>query len=145
MTSNEFLSLEKKMLQVYEAFCTPVCKELDIPQTSFDLLLFLANNPKFNTARDVCEIRGIKKGIVSVTVDHLVQTGYLIRKNDSADRRIQRLFLTEKCDYIISRGRKAQEDFFKSLTAPFTDEELTLYRNLTEKLRTSMIQIEKEL
>ena len=38
-------------------------------------------------AKDVCEIRGIKKGIVSVTTERLVQSGYLIRKNDIHDRR----------------------------------------------------------
>lgn len=67
-------------MHVYESFCTPLCRKYQLNQSDLDLILFIANNPMYNTAKDVCEIRGIKKGIVSVTTERLVQSGYLIRK-----------------------------------------------------------------
>ena len=100
----ELLTANKKIMHVYESFCTPLCKKYQLNQSDLDLILFIANNPMYNTAKDVCEIRGIKKGIVSVTTERLVQSGYLIRKNDIHDRRIQRLCLTEKCQPIIADG-----------------------------------------
>ena len=93
----------------------------------------------------VCEIRGIKKGIVSVTTERLAQSGYLIRENDSHDRRIQRLRLTEKCQPIIADGREMQTHFFTSVTAGLTDTELKLYQELSEKIRNQVIKLEKEL
>lgn len=55
-----------------------------------------ANNPEYNTARDLCRLRGIKSGIVSVAVENLIEAGYLTRRVDVADRRIQRLEVTKK-------------------------------------------------
>ena len=31
----------------------PLCHELKLPQTAFDILMFLANNPEYKTARDI--------------------------------------------------------------------------------------------
>ena len=42
------------------------------PQTAFDILMFLANNPEYKTARDIVEIRKIKANLVSVNVDRCV-------------------------------------------------------------------------
>ena len=145
MFPSELLTANKKIMHVYESFCTPLCKKYQLNQSDLDLILFIANNPMYNTAKDVCEIRGIKKGIVSVTTERLVQSGYLIRKNDIHDRRIQRLCLTEKCQPIIADGREMQPHFFTSITAGLTDEELKLYQELSEKIRNQVIKLEKEL
>ena len=45
-------------MHVYESFCTPLCKKYQLNQSDLDLILFIANNPMYNTAKDVCEIRG---------------------------------------------------------------------------------------
>lgn len=79
---HDFLTFWKKFVHVYEAFCASACKKHQMNQSSYDLILFLSNNPTLNTAKDVCEIRGVKKGIVSVTIDRLVSEGYLLREND---------------------------------------------------------------
>ncbi|MFR7900113.1 MAG: MarR family winged helix-turn-helix transcriptional regulator [Ruminococcus sp.] len=95
-------------MKAYETFFEPVCKKFQLNQTSFDVLMFLANNPKYNTARDICEIRGIRTGIASVAVDFLVSNGYLLRQPDDIDRRIWRLLITEKSAPIIQEGRAVQ-------------------------------------
>ena len=63
MFPSELLTANKKIMHVYESFCTPLCKKYQLNQSDLDLILFIANNPMYNTAKDVCEIRGIKKGI----------------------------------------------------------------------------------
>ena len=82
MFPSELLTANKKIMHVYESFCTPLCRKYQLNQSDLDLILFIANNPMYNTAKDVCETRGIKKGIVSVTTERLAQSGYLIREND---------------------------------------------------------------
>lgn len=70
----------EKISRTYSDECRPLCHELKLPQTAFDILMFLANNPEYKTARDIVEIRKIKANLVSVNVDKLVNEGYLERK-----------------------------------------------------------------
>ena len=132
-------------MYLYESFCIPLCKKYQLNQSDLDMMLFLANNPSYNTARDVCEIRGMKKGIVSVTTERLVKQGYLIRENDSADRRIQRLYLTKLCQEIVTEGKQMQRHFLEAITSELTEEEMLLYQKISDKIRTQIIKLEKEL
>ena len=63
--------------QAYCIRCKSLCREFHMPQTAFDILMFLANNPGYNTAKDIVKLRGLKANLVSVNVDRLVQEGYL--------------------------------------------------------------------
>ncbi len=105
----------RKTALAYHAACKPLCQELGLPQTAFDILLFLANNPTYKTARDIVEIRHIKANLVSVNVDRLVQEGYLIRQAVAGDRRKTELICTEKAQPVIFRGQQLQEEFSERL------------------------------
>ena len=59
------------------------------------VLLFLANHPGNDTARDVVELRGLPKSQVSRAVDLLVSRGFLQRRPDETDRRVIHLAITE--------------------------------------------------
>ena len=87
------------------------------PQTALDILLFLANNPSLNTARDIVEVRKIKANLVSVNVDRLAQEGYLERRSVPGDRRKAYLVCTEKAQPIIRRGQEIQAEFQEQLFA----------------------------
>ena len=39
--------------EAYAAVLKPLCAELSMPQSALDILLFLANNPGYDTARDI--------------------------------------------------------------------------------------------
>lgn len=106
-----------KMLRAYTACCRSFCQELKLPQTAFDILLFLANNPSLNTARDIVEVRKIKANLVSVNVDRLAQEGYLERRSVPGDRRKAYLVCTEKAQPIIRRGQEIQAEFQEQLFA----------------------------
>lgn len=95
----------------YSAVCKPLCQKLKLPQTAFDILLFLANNPCYKTASDIVEVRKIKANLVSVNVDRLVQEGYLTRETVAGDRRKTQLICTEKAKPIIARGQALQNEF----------------------------------
>ncbi len=109
---NPTIEISFKTAQAYSAMCKPLCQELKLPQTAFDILMFLANNPDCTTARDIVEIRKIKANLVSVNVDRLVQEGYLERRAVAGDRRKTQLLCTEKAQPVIARGREVQERFF---------------------------------
>ena len=101
----------------YGAVCRPLCQELGLAQTAFDILLFLANNPTYKTARDIVEVRHIKANLVSIHVDRLVREGYLTRQAVAGDRRKVELRCTDRARPVIERGRALQSDFFDGLMA----------------------------
>ena len=130
-------------MKAYETFCQPVCKKYQLSQTSFDVLMFLANNPEYNTARDICEIRGIRTGIASVAVDLLVKNGYIHRQPDASDRRLTRLILTEKSEEIIQSGRLIQREFGAQLITGISDEEMTAYLKTAQKFSENILNMKQ--
>lgn len=124
------MKIARNLLQVYNAKCKPLCQEMGIPQTAFDILMFLANNPECNTARDIVEIRNIKANLVSVNVEKLVKEGYLTRNISLGDRRKTLLSCTDKAQPIVNRGRQLQAEF-----------EEELFENVDEQLRAGFFQV----
>lgn len=109
------VELTKKFMAAYKAVQKKVCKAWNVPEVSLDILLFLANNPEYTTARDIVEVRSIKANLVSQHVDRMVREGYLCRKEVQGDRRKRDLSLTEQAMPIIEAGRRMQTDFFETL------------------------------
>ena len=112
---NPTIEISFKAAQAYSAMCKPLCQELKLPQTAFDILMFLANNPAYKTASDIVDVRRIKANLVSVNVDKLVQEGLLERRPVPGDRRKTELHCTEMAQPIIQRGQALQEAFFARL------------------------------
>ena len=112
---NPELEFARKTALAYNALCRPLCQELNLPQTAFDILMFLGNNPSYKTASDIVEIRHIKATLVSVNVDRLVREGYLMRQEVKGDRRKTELICTGKAQSVIRRGQKLQRTFFDRL------------------------------
>ena len=113
----------EKISRTYSDECRPLCHELKLPQTAFDIIMFLANNPEYKTARDIVEIRKIKANLVSVNVDKLVNEGYLERKPVENDRRKTELVCTKKAETVIERGRRIQQQFTADLFAGIDEEQ----------------------
>ena len=120
---NMSMEFSRKLALAYTAVCKPLCQTLKLPQTAFDILLFLANNPAYQTAADIVEVRKIKANLVSVNVDKLVRDGYLTREAVPGDRRKTRLLCTEKAQPIILQGRQLQSAFLQRLFA-HTDQQM---------------------
>ena len=133
-----------KTSQAYNAVCKPLCQELGLSQTAFDILMFLANNPDYKTARDIVEVRHIKANLVSMNVDKLVQEGYLERYAVVGDRRKTKLLCTGKADPIIRKGRVVQNAFFKRLLDHVEPADQEVFFRTMELIGKNLDEIIKE-
>ncbi len=109
---NTGIEFAEKLSKAYSETCKPLCHELNIPQTAFDILLFLANNSEYKTTRDIVEIRKIKANLVSVNVDKLVNEGYL--EQESVARLTEEkvnIIYTGKVERDIGEDRKLRASF----------------------------------
>ena len=109
------IEFPNKMAHAYSVMCKPLCQEMKLPQTAFDILMFLSNNLQYKTARDIVEVRKIKANLVSINVDKLVKEGYLERREVAGDRRKTELVCTSQADSIIEKGHLVQKDFKDTL------------------------------
>ena len=120
---NPSVEFANKTGLVYSAVCKPLCQKLHLPQTAFDILMFLANNPNYTTARDIVEVRHIKANLVSVNVD---------------DRRKTELACTEKAQSIIEQGRRMQDDFIRRLMAGLEEEKLEIFFEVIDTMNENL-------
>lgn len=126
------LELAECSMQAYEKVCRPLCQELGMAQTGFDILMFLANNPQYQTARDIVSVRRLKANLVSFHVEKLVQEGFLVRQNVQGDRRKIALVCTKKAQPVIERGRKVQELFQEKMMQGISREMLEMMRQMVK-------------
>ena len=137
------VELTKKFMAAYKAAQKKVCKAWNVPEVSLDILLFLANNPEYTTARDIVEVRSIKANLVSQHVDRMVREGYLCRKEVQGDRRKRDLSLTEKAMPIIEAGRRMQTDFFETLFHGISEGEKRAFFETMDTMSRTMDKILK--
>ena len=130
-----------KMTQAYHIMLAPLCKETGLPPLALDILLFLANNPEHNTAKDICRMRGHKSGIVSVHVERLVNDGLLERREMPGDRRQTKLVCTEKARDLIERGREIQWQFGHRLLAGISEEDQAVMRRCFDTIDANLDEL----
>ena len=136
--------LTRKILAGYDQVCAQFCHAQDIARTSFDILLFLANNPEYDTARDIVEVRHLKANLVSIHLDRLEAEGYITRASVQGDRRKRALRLTEKAAPIITAGRKLQRDFFARLEENVNDADKAALLRALETMNRNMDKLLEE-
>lgn len=125
----------------YDLLRKPLCNELGIPRSAFDILLFLANNPQCKAARDIVQKRRVKPNLVSVNVDRLVNMGYLERKAVPGDRRKVELVCTPKADEAIERGRAFQHDFQTRMLEGVDESDLEVFRRVIDTVDGNLSNI----
>lgn len=133
----------QKLMTAYSKKCKPLCQQLSLPQTAFDILMFLANNPCYKTASDIVEVRKIKANLVSVNVNKLVEDGYLQREVVKDDRRKTLLILTDKAKPVIEQGHILQKSFFETLFADTTKQARQGFFETVEVIHKNLDEILK--
>ena len=142
-TAIRLMTLGKKLSNLYAAQAAPPLREYGMNQTCFDVLMFCANQPEYNTARDLCAMRGMKSGIASVAVETLITGGYLTRAQDPLDRRKHRLLPTDRAAELIRAGREMQTRFTDALREGVTEDELRALEHLTGTLEENLVKMGK--
>lgn len=115
------LSLLKRL---YAQCLEPVCRQWSLTRMELDILLFLANNPEFDTATDIIERRHLTKSHVSVSIRKLQEKGFLERLYDPGNRKTIHLKLTALSQSAVDDGQMAQKNFFSAIYRNFSQEEI---------------------
>lgn len=138
-----FFDHASKLIEAYHVMLSPLCKKITIPPLALDILLFVANHPHNATARDVCAVRGLKSGIVSVHIERLEEDGYIERTTSENDRRSLILTTTEKAQEIIAEGRQIQKTFAIRLLKGIDEEQLRIWETIMRTIDANVDEVRK--
>ena len=145
LTASQIGTAARRFQAAYAAVMAPLSRELDMAPSALDILLYLANNPGRDTARDICAYRHLKPGIVSLHVERLAAEGYLTRSPVPGDRRKCRLLCTEKAWPVIRRGRQYQADFTARLTEGLSPGDLAVCQRCLAVLDANLTALSQGL
>ena len=118
-----FFTRSQGLRKLYCGLFTPLLERIGMSQLEMDILLFLANNPDSDTARDIVEKRHLAKSHVSVGVEALAGRGLVERRLREGNRKTIHLPLTEAAAPVVAEGRAIQRQYGHMLLANFTEEE----------------------
>jgi DNA-binding MarR family transcriptional regulator len=96
--------------------------ELDLGMTQMKTLLMLDDCIEEGSVKDLSERLGLSLPATSRTIDGLLRRGFLSRHEDTVDRRVKRVRLTDEGRDVVRRINVARlqglEAFATSLSAP---------------------------
>lgn len=119
---------------LYGACVEGACREHGLNRAELDILLFLANNPQFDTATDIVEQRCLSKAHVSQSIRTLEERGYLERRYAGDNRRTIHLRLLDASRGAVEAGRRAQQRWFSMLFEGFDDAEREQMRSFLNRM-----------
>ena len=136
VSSTQLLRVIQQFRRYYDRHFSELLSRTGLSMREMHVVLFLANHPAHDTARDVTELRGLAKSQVSAAVDLLAARELLRRQPDKADRRVIHLALTD-AGAALARGGKLQSTCLDALFAGLTQSEAERFQELLEKVLTS--------
>lgn len=119
---------------LYSKCVETVCEQHDITRMELDILLFLANNPLFDTATDIVDVRYLSKSQVSTSIKMLEKRGYLEKYYEDDNRKTAHLRICDAASHVIVDGREAQEKFLDVLFQGIPEKELEILKSCNQHI-----------
>jgi len=142
--TTRLLQFSKQFKKFYAYQFAPLLEKSGLSMREMDVLLFLANNHGYDTARDISEFRGLAKSQVSQAVDLLAAEGLLHRTSDFADRRIIHLSITKDGAPLAKEAQAVQEQCGERLLAGLTEDQILQLRTILETVLDNGVLLAEE-
>lgn len=142
--STRLLRFSQHFDKFYTAQFTGLLQQHGLSMREVHILLFLSNNPGYDTARDITMFRGISKSQVSQAVDLLAAEGLLFRTPDAADRRIVHLSVTNEALPLVRQAQGIQASCVMALMDGLSEEQCALLQTLLETVLDNGAKLAEE-
>ena len=138
------LQFSQQFGKFYAYQFAPLLERTGLTMREIHVLLFLANNPDYDTARDVTLYRGMSKSQVSQAVELLCAEGLLQRTPDEADRRMVHLAITQAGQPLARECQELQERCGTRLLDGLSPEQVRQLRELLETVLNNGAHLAEE-
>lgn len=134
MTANEMWTHVLSIENFYAEYRKRIMNRFVLSAAETDVLMFLANNPGFDTASHISKIRKIPKSQVSLAVNSLCEKGLLVGVFTQNNKKSIHLSPTDKAQTITDYGKTVQKEFICALFNGFSDEEIAEFKRFYTKI-----------
>jgi len=117
-----FWDEHKTITRYYEMKVSGVCEKYQLRQLEYDILMFIYNNPAYNTAADIVRIRKSTKSHVSTSLKVLEDRGFIERRID------------KDTNEVIEDGIWAQKEFVQDMFEGLSEEEIKVFMSVFQKV-----------
>lgn len=111
-----------------------IAKETDLTLNEVRVLLFLYENEKFDIASDIVERLMISKAHVSVSVEKLLNKGYVEKIQDKKDKKKFHLKITNNSQKILNLLDVEIEKLKKELIKDISEQDIEIFKNTIKKI-----------
>lgn len=129
-----FWDQHKVITYYYESLSKSICEKYNLTKMEYDILMFLYNNPQFNTAADIVKVRKSTKSHVSIALKDLEKKGMIERRKNPNNKKIIEVFLLEKAKKISDEGMNLQKRLMHNLLDGFSDDEKKMCKIMFDKI-----------
>lgn len=134
LSTSKILLMTHQFNRFYTQELGRVADAHGMSRVELDVLLFLHNNPSYDTARDIVEYRLLAKSYVSKAVDLLIRRHFLDTREDPKDRRIVHLTILSAASGILREALDAQQAIFRTAVEGISREELENMENVMSQM-----------
>ena len=128
-----FWDKHKTITTYYELLSGEVCDRYGLTQMEYDILMFLHNNPQYNTAAEIVKIRKSTKSHVSTSLKNLESKGLVERIQSKDNKKRIEIALLDQAEIIIEAGLNTQKEFAHNVLRGLTEEETRLCIRVFDK------------
>ncbi len=111
-----FIDFFSSLQELYDRTLSPVCDEYALSSMELTILLFLENNPEYDTAAEIVRKRHLSKSHVSISIRSLEEKGFLRKEQRGGNHRSDYLVLCDASKDIVKTGIAAQDRFLTLLS-----------------------------
>ena len=109
-------------------------KKFSITFGQWKVLIIIANSDQGITQKDIADKLALEGPTLIPILDKLEKDGFLIRKNDTKDRRINRIYLTERADGFLNDTIECVTQIKKVCLNNLSENDILITRNTLEKM-----------
>ena len=142
METNELVTLGTQMKKLIEKKCAPMITKYGLRPVELDILVFLTQSEKADTAKDIMHSRHISKAHISKSIENLRTRGYVQLYEDGQDHRLVHILLTEKAKGVVGGILDTYRNCRMIMMQNVTQEEIEVLQRVIGKMQAS---ISKEL
>lgn len=129
-----FWDQHKTITCYYEALTRSVCNQYGLTQMEYDILMFLYNNPQYNTAADIVKVRKSTKSHVSTSLKLLEDKGFVEKKQGENNKKHIEVTLSASAQEIVQSGLNVQKEFAENMFRGLTEEEIAMCKSVFGKI-----------
>lgn len=129
-----FWDEHKTITRYYEMKVSGVCEKYQLRQLEYDILMFIYNNPEYNTAANIVRIRKSTKSHVSISLKVLEDRGFIERRVDKDNKKHVTIHLLQLANKVIEDGKWAQKEFAQDMFEGLSEEEIKVFMNVFQKV-----------